>query len=66
MFYLLILAPDNAIDFIRKFPDLSSAVCHLQRFLGLGSVHYLVTSHDLQTIYLKSSDYANRSCYLSA
>lgn len=59
MFFLLILSPDNAIDFIRKFPDLSSAVRHLRRFLGLGSVRYLVTSHDLQTIYLKSSDYAN-------
>lgn len=59
MFFLLILSPENTIDFIRKFPDLRSVSLHLRRLFGLGSVRYLVTSHDLQTIYLKSSDYAN-------
>ena len=54
MFLLLMLSPENTIDFVRKFQSLRAASLHLRRFARLGSVRYLVTSHDLQTIYLKS------------
>lgn len=41
----------------RKFPDLVSARKYLEVFDQMGSVNYVVTSYDLQTVFLKSYSY---------
>lgn len=61
MFYLFFLEPDrDTVYEVRPFPDLISANNYLRVFDRLGSINYLLTSSDLQTIYLKSFDYGTQ------
>lgn len=57
MFFVLFLHPDRSLLMVRKFSDLVSARRYLELFDKMGSVNYVVTSYDLQTVYLKSYSY---------
>ena len=57
MFFVLFFHPDRSLMSARKFPDLVSARKYLEVFDQMGSVNYVVTSYDLQTVFLKSYSY---------
>lgn len=55
MLFVLFLDVDRStVQLVRKFSDLVSARKYLEVFDRLGSVNYVVTSYDMQTILLKS------------
>lgn len=57
MFFVLFFHPDRSLMSARKFPDLVSARKYLEVFDQMGSVNYVVTSYDLQIVFLKSYSY---------
>lgn len=58
MLFVFFLDVDRStVQFVRKFPDLVSARKYLEVFDQMGSVNYVVTSYDLQTVFLKSYSY---------